>query len=171
MERLALELTVMPQFMPPKGGNVLLVGNEIFNLHYPFFYLESNVIAIDPLPKNRKTSIRGQFIVDRVVNIPKYLENNFIDLCQFNGVYGWGIDTESELRSSLISIHSVMKGGGILIFGHNLKTHNPLLLGNNAKTVKIFNDAGFDEIESVTLPIYLDNFCIRAVTRRADIKR
>jgi hypothetical protein len=41
-------------------------------------------------------------------------------------MYGWGIDNRDDMIRAAKIIYSLLKPGGILIFGHNIFDHNPL---------------------------------------------
>ncbi|QKF81104.1 hypothetical protein [Halarcobacter ebronensis] len=122
-----LELEIMPKYYPSsKNEKILLIGSMKYNLHYSYFYLNNDVYIIEPNNKEEKCSGRAFFINDYIENIDKYIQNNFIDIIQFNGVYGWGLNESDKLIEAIDKIYNVMNNDAILIFGHNSKTNNPL---------------------------------------------
>lgn len=148
-----LELEIMPYYKIDKDDNILLIGSMPYNFHYSYYYLENKVYIIEPNEKEEKFKGRGTFINDYIENIDTYISNN-ISLCQFNGVYGWGLNESENLKIAVNKIYNILDKNGIVIFGHNSKTHNPLDIED--KYEEFFSI--FSNEENEVLPkIFLEN--------------
>lgn len=120
------ENELMTYYYPDAQGDVLLIGSKLFNYHYSYFYLNKRVFIVDPDKTQKANKGRGYFINDYVQNIEKHLPKESVLICQFNGVYGWGLNKQEELRMTNRIVASLLNENGVLLFGHNSKSHNPI---------------------------------------------
>jgi len=117
------ELNIMPK-NDVNGKLVLLVGSMRYNFHYSFYYLRNKVIVVDKDLNAKKYIGRAEFIHDDVRNIKSYIDDKSISLVQFNGIYGWGINSISALNQAISSVYEVMNSNSTLLFGFNPKSHD-----------------------------------------------
>lgn len=98
---------------------ILSIGVESFTAFYPHLFKDTTLETIDKDPyMTRWGSSDGHKVAD-ANQIAKIWQPNTFDVILFNGVYGWGIDTEEHLRAVLQAIRTVLKPEGFLLFGWN----------------------------------------------------
>ena len=127
--RTYFECRILPYFHHQKRfQNIVLVGIGKFTQHYPeYFNHKRSVYSIDMDIEKTHYAHTKSHIVDSVDNIEQYFEKCVVDLVFMNGVYGWGLNEERKLVVSLEKIRSVMKTGGVLVFGWNeVPKYDPL---------------------------------------------
>ena len=113
-------------FFTCPGEKVLIVGFQIYNLHYPLLYLQSPVTVSEIEPKIKKLVLLGEVLIGKFEEFPTKSRFENFSLIHFNGVYGWGVNTHDQMIRAVKIINSLLKPDGILIFGHNIFNHNPL---------------------------------------------
>jgi hypothetical protein len=147
--RLILEKEVMPGYFPAGGSKVLIVGFQKYNLHYPFFYLGRKVVICEPNLMVRYLKPFWQIFSGRIENMSANGMKEAISLIHFSGVYGWGLDKETDLVRAISIMNSLLAPGGFIIFGYNVSNHNPLKMETEYK--KYFS--GFEEIVDGICPV------------------
>lgn len=147
--RIILEEVIMPAYFPAKNEKVLIVGFQRYNLHYPFFYIRHRVTVCDVNPKAKQLVLAGDSFIGRFEEFPVEKHSGSFALIHFNGMYGWGIDKYEEMIRAAEVIFSLLKPGGVFIFGHNIFDHNPLSM--EARYKEYFSQ--FSEVKNKFFPI------------------
>lgn len=113
---------------------LLSIGTTKYTKHYYQFFALPNIYkTIDNDHEIIKHTKEGYHINDTVLHLDKYFEQASIDVILFNGVYGWGIDHEDELKLAVDKIYNHLKTEGILIFGWNdNQERDPIGIRNKA---------------------------------------
>ena len=148
-----LELEIMPYYKIDTNQKVLLIGSMPYNFHYSYYYIENDVYIIEPNIKEKKFQGRGTFINDYIENTDKYIVSG-VGLCQFNGVYGWGLNDSKYLKIAVNKIYNILNQDAIIIFGHNSRTHNPLLIEDKYEE---FFGVFSNEVNEVVPKTFLEN--------------
>jgi hypothetical protein len=131
----------MPYFKNKKYKNILIVGVDLYTLHYPYF-LSNNKNQIVSIDCDKSKAKYGAVIhlIDKVQNITKFINKETFDFILFNGVYGWGLDNLNEVEECIKGFRYILSTGGIVLFGYNeTKDRDPLIL----KKLNLWSKYGF----------------------------
>jgi hypothetical protein len=136
-------------------GSVLIVGLKGYNAHYPYYYLGANDVSLcDP-------SLDSSLYPSRFERYPVGMQDltidRKVDFIHFSGVYGWGINTEEEMKKTVQKFKDVLSDGGIVLLAHNIKHNNPLNMDETYNNY--FGD--FEELVQDFCPVILEDFLIR----------
>ena len=106
------------------GKRILFIGIEWYNRWIFHKYKAAQWVSIDPFESNRKFGAKdhlvGKFPDD--INIEDNVATFDVVFC--NGVYGWGVNSETGLEYVMQNITSILKPNGICIFGYNTAERN-----------------------------------------------
>ncbi len=160
--RLTFEYELMLNYRPEPGAAVLLVGQEVNQLYYPYFYLDHPVTVIDCKEKRRPYAGRAEFFCRRVQELPELVPAGHFGFAHFNGVYGWGVESAEDLRDAVAALAQALRPGATLLLGHNLCDHNPLGLENRSEE---FFAPAFTELHDSRVPLRLENYQLRVLRR------
>ena len=119
-----------------------------------FFYFKNNITIADIDKKSEKILLRGKAVIGRLEDFPVDEYEGKFSLIHFNGVYGWGIDKKDDMMAAVGVIKKILRPGGFVIFGHNIKNHNPFLMELSYKDY--FSD--LEEIVDRQLPFINEEF-------------
>lgn len=94
---------------------ILDIGLRSYSKHYQTFF--ENYVSVDINP------IRNATITADVTSayFPDIVKSHYIEYgcVLFNGMIGYGINTQHELETSLINFHKVLRNNGLLVVGWN----------------------------------------------------
>jgi hypothetical protein len=104
-----------------RSTRVLFVGCRRYTASYPMILnghgAECWTIDIDPAAA--RWGAKGRHAVMDVREIADHFSSEFFDTVILNGVFGYGVDTESLQNTTLVAIDAVLKRGGLLVLGWN----------------------------------------------------
>jgi len=144
-DRVYLESVVFPYFAESlKPKIVLSVGvdwyTELYNLYFP----ESLYLTIDMNPDRNKYCKNGFHLNDNIENVKI---ENLCDLIIFNGVYGYGVNTQSQYNDTINSLAKLLKPEGVLVFGYNNTPEwNPLSITPDSDFLTLQKTRGPDNL-------------------------
>lgn len=98
---------------------ILSIGVAPYTTFYPRLFPNAAFVTIDRDAECASCGSPRGHVVGDATELGKYWPPATFDTVICNGVYGWGIDTEEQLRRLLASIHTVLAPGGGLLFGWN----------------------------------------------------
>lgn len=118
-DRIVLETIVLPYFAENSAYHrILFVGCQWYTKRYEekFHHKEYWTIEIDP---NLRKYGSSNHIVDSLENLDAHVEHNYFDVIIYNGVFGWGIDTEENAEIAFQQCFQCLRNNGVLVFGWN----------------------------------------------------
>jgi SAM-dependent methyltransferase len=118
-DRYVLEEIILPYFAENLAYHkVLFVGCEWYTKSYEerFKHKEYWTIEIDPKLKKYGSNYH---VVDSLTNLNAHFELNYFDVIVYNGVFGWGIDTQEEAEIAFEQCFQCLRENGVLVFGWN----------------------------------------------------
>ena len=121
-DRIYLEQTLLPTLGAQAFKKVLFIGCECYTRHYGnhFTAAGSDYWTTDIRPEAAPFGAPGKHITCDVKEIDQHFAPDFqADLVIFNGVFGYGINTEADMNCSLLAIRRIMRPQGILLLGWN----------------------------------------------------
>jgi SAM-dependent methyltransferase len=98
---------------------VLWIGVGRFTTYYPCLFPGARLSTIDRDPEVARWGAPHDHRVGSATRLPHFWPAATFDAVLCNGVYGWGLDTEAELRLLLDGIRVVLRPRGFLLFGWN----------------------------------------------------
>jgi hypothetical protein len=145
LARRELEKQIVSKLRPE--GDSLLIGMKSYNYHYACYYsLTGSVTIVEPftamLPPPGATWIRDK-MQDWQVKAGAYALANFV------GVYGWGLNDQSDLNLAAKQISKGLRPGGRLIFAFN-EDRDPLDLVGCEGHKTLFPDIRFEPVVALT---------------------
>jgi hypothetical protein len=122
-DRLILEDTILPHFARTNAVHrVLFVGCSAYTQRYKEFFDSQEYWTIDPKRIKQKYGSE-KHIVDSIVNLGKYVANDYFQVIIINGVIGFGLNRTSDIEQAIDACHAALASGGILLLGWNDTTH------------------------------------------------
>ncbi len=118
-DRTILETVILPYFAEnPAYRSVLFIGCQWYTKHYEeiFKHKEYWTIEIDPTLKKYGSS---NHIIDSIENLDAHFEHSYFDAIIYNGVFGWGIDTQEKAEIAFEQCFQGLQSNGVLVFGWN----------------------------------------------------
>lgn len=115
-----LEREVLP-YLPELGfKRVMFVGTGPYTWHYERIALRAGGewITCDISPAAAVWGARRHLVAD-VQEIDRRFSPGYFDAVILNGVLGFGIKTETELKTAALAMWRVLRPGGLLILGWN----------------------------------------------------
>ncbi|MDC1292422.1 class I SAM-dependent methyltransferase [Amylibacter sp.] len=129
-QRIYFDNYLIPKYVKD-GLNILFIGADWYNKWIFLNYKKTNWITIDTLPGNRKFGAENHIIGNFPEDLEIILHKGKFDIIIFNGVYGWGINSEGALQDSMQKMNALLKLNGLIIFGYNTeKEKNPISRSN-----------------------------------------
>jgi SAM-dependent methyltransferase len=117
-DRRVLERVVFPYFLDSAAYRfVLWVGCEWYTRGYNrLFEFRKDYWTLDIDPGSRRHGAR-RHIVDGLQNLQHHFVPGALDLVLCNGVFGWGLDSRSEVDCALGACHACLRESGVLMIG------------------------------------------------------
>lgn len=110
---------------------LLFIGVEEYTSWYHRLFVPSVFESIDADERKSRFGSPWRHVTASCADLLSHWEREYFDVVVFNGVYGWGVDDRETLERALAQIRSVLKKGGLLVFGFN-RTIDPLgILGQD----------------------------------------
>ena len=97
--------------------NILFIGVAWYNKWIFLKYRKTKWVTIDTSPKNRQFGAKKHIIGNFPQGIETISHKGKFDIIIFNGVYGWGINSEVTLKESMKKMNALLKPNGLIIFG------------------------------------------------------
>jgi SAM-dependent methyltransferase len=116
-DRRVLEQIIFPYFLNDQAcQNILFVGCDWYTKGYTAWFAGKNYWTIEVDPALRKFGA-DQHIVDSLQNVSCHFPRGTLDLIICNGVFGWGLDTPSDVEKAIGACYDALRDGGILVVG------------------------------------------------------
>lgn len=111
----------------PEYQRILFVGCDWYTQHYPSLFKTAEFWTLEHDPDRARYGAPNRHIVDSCERVAKYFEKEFLDCVICNGVYGFGLDSQSAVVQTIAGFHQTLRPVGLLIFGwNNVPEHDPL---------------------------------------------
>ncbi len=119
-DRTFLEQKVFPFFAKKDDvKDVLFAGVDYYTWHYDRYFDQQTFTTIDFNPELAKYGSKGQHTIGSVCELDKFYAANSFDIVFYNGLIGFGLDAEPDVKQALKQAYKVLKPGGIFILGWN----------------------------------------------------
>ncbi len=119
-DRNILESVIFPHILAKYNPKTILdIGREDYQLFYNDFFARQELSTIDMDPEHAEFGMPGHHTVDNAINLKKHYQDNYFDFILMNGVFGWGLDRETDVQKSFNAVFDILKPGGIFILGYN----------------------------------------------------
>lgn len=130
-DRRILEQVILPQVLSACGlRRVLFVGCDWYTKGYEAWFRRRDYATIDLDPAAGRFGAR-RHIVDGLQNIERHFPPASLDLIIVNGVFGWGLDAETDVERAVRGCHRALRIGGLLIIGvDDIEEHRARALEN-----------------------------------------
>jgi hypothetical protein len=117
-DRRVLEEMIFPYFLHDDSyRNILFVGCSWCTRAYNRrFELQKNFSTIDISPWKRRYGAK-QHIVAPLQDLGRHFQAGTLDLIICNGVYGWGLNSRTEIEAAFTDCLGSLREDGILIIG------------------------------------------------------
>lgn len=143
-DRLWLERVLFYHLRREKDPDkVLFIGAAAYTRWYHRLFKKAALESIDVDESVARHGSPTRHVVGSCTELPRYWTQGYFDAVVFNGVYGWGVNGEDELRRTFRGIRHVLRPGGMLVFGYNEEPElDPLhVLDNRARYFSDFDSA------------------------------
>jgi hypothetical protein len=119
--RLWLERHVLPALPPAGFRRILFVGTAPYTWHYERIVAKAGGewVTADIRQANRVWGSAKEHLTARIQDISHYFPRGRFDCVIVNGVFGFGVNTESDIAKSLDETRRVLRSGGVLLIGWN----------------------------------------------------
>lgn len=118
-DRHVLEKTILPYFAARSDcRRILFVGCEWYTKHYEKIFANQEYWTIEIDPQLKEYGAENH-VIDALQNLDSHFELNYFDLIVYNGVFGWGIDTQQAADIAFEKCFQALRPGGTLVFGWN----------------------------------------------------
>lgn len=171
LARAYFEEKIMSSFKPLAGEKVLIIGFHHASIQYSYFYHSYGIepVMVDYYDGCYRNQGIGKSIQTYVQNIDQHFNSELFALIDFNGVYGYGVNSKDDLKITTRKLFNILKPGGHLLFGHNLRGVNPLepSYGNPLKLESTYKEyfSQFDEVTDEVVPKFFENNIYRVFTK------
>ncbi len=119
-DRNILESVIFPNILAEYNPQTILdIGREDYQSFYNEFFVKRELWTMDMDPVRVEYGDPDRHITDNVVNLKTHFKDNYFDFVLMNGVFGWGLDDETDVQKSFNAIYDILKPGGIFILGYN----------------------------------------------------
>jgi hypothetical protein len=137
-DRKVLDKKIIPLFSNNLSiKRVLFVGCDVYTTHYSELFKHCDYYTIEPTKEKAKYGSQ-KHTVGFLQDLKRYFPPAFFDLIICNGVYGWGLDEQSEIEQAFGACYECLQPNGFLLLGWNdLKEHNPISLAE-VEALKLF---------------------------------
>jgi SAM-dependent methyltransferase len=126
--RQCLEGEILP-WMRDRCRSILFVGTASYTWHYETLFHVDQYTTLDISAGAAVWGARHH-IVAPVQELGSHCPPGFFDGVILNGVLGFGIDTEPQMRRTFDELHRALAPGGLLAIGWNTDRHpDPEALG------------------------------------------
>jgi len=126
--RQCLETEILP-WMGDRCRSTLFVGTASYTWHYETLFRADRYTTLDIAAGAAVWGARHH-IVAPVQELSRHRQPGFFDGVILNGVLGFGIDTEQQMRRTFEELHRVLAPCGLLVVGWNTDRHqDPEALG------------------------------------------
>ena len=129
--RLWMENAILPSIGRNAFDTVLFVGCAPYTWHYEkvFRNTSTRYVTTDIDPAMRIWGSEHH-IISSVTEMPSHVPENSVDVVIMNGVFGFGVNCQTDMSKALESLHRILKKpGGILVLGWNVDViGDPMLL-------------------------------------------
>jgi SAM-dependent methyltransferase len=126
--RQCLETEILP-WMRDRCRSILFVGTASYTCHYEALFRADRYTTLDISAGAAVWGARHH-IVAPVQELGRHRPPGFFDGVVLNGVLGFGVDTEQQMRRTFEELHRVLAPGGLLVVGWNTDRHqDPQALG------------------------------------------
>ena len=143
-DRVWLERDLFHQLRRERDPEKLLfVGAAEYTRWYHRLFERGAVETIDIDESVARHGSPTRHVVGSCTDLSAHWPDGYFDAVVFNGVYGWGVDSDDDLRRTLTGIRAVLRPGGLLVFGFNDDEElDPLhVLSNRARYFADFESA------------------------------
>lgn len=118
---------------------ILSIGVGPYTTYYPRLFPKAQFKTIDLDPSAAQWASPGNHTIADATKINDLWQRGTFDLVLFNGVYGWGMNSQKQLTETLDCISILLKPNGFLLFGWNkTPATDPIDIENNLR--EIFSD-------------------------------
>lgn len=118
-DRQVLETVILPYFAAQTDDQrILFVGCQWYTKHYEKFFQGKEYWTIEVDPEAAKYGA-AHHVTDELQNLGNYFQSGYFNVIIYNGVFGWGIDTQAAAEVAFEQCHRCLAEGGILVFGWN----------------------------------------------------
>ena len=119
-DRVVLESIIFPHVLAEYNPRKILdIGREDYQLFYNSFFKNRELHTIDMEPAHAEFGNPGFHTIDNAINLKDHYADNYFDFILMNGVFGWGLDAETDVQKSFKAVYDILKPGGIFILGYN----------------------------------------------------
>lgn len=121
-DRQHLEKVILPVLGRGAFRRILFIGCESFTRNYGrhFEKPSTEYWTTDIRPEAAPFGAAGRHVTCDVKELESHFPQGFAaDLILFNGVFGYGLNTDEDMDAALRAIHRVLLAGGILMLGWN----------------------------------------------------
>jgi hypothetical protein len=126
--RLYMEHEILP-WVRQNCSSVLFVGTAPYTCHYEKGFRAGQYTTIDAHPSTAAWGA-SDHIIAPIQEIARHRPRGHFDCVIMNGVFGFGVDSVSDMRAALLAVHEVLRPGGLLVLGWNTDKHeDPEALG------------------------------------------
>ena len=126
--RQCLETEILP-WIRDRCRSILFVGTASYTWHYETLFRADRYTTLDIAAGAAVWGARDH-IVAPVQELSRHRQPGSFDGVVLNGVLGFGIDTEQQMRRTFEELHRTLAPGGLLIVGWNTDRHkDPEALG------------------------------------------
>lgn len=111
---------------------ILSVGVARYTRFYERLFPGAVFETVDIDPGNAQWGSKQRHYVGGIAELPPQTDGSKYDVVLFNGVYGWGVNSSSDLSASLEAMASMLADDGVMVFGWNcVPSRDPLGLGTD----------------------------------------
>ncbi len=147
-DRKVLEKIIFPNIISDnKLNKISFIGCEWYTKVYNKIFEEKDYHTLDMNPKVKKYGSK-KHIIDSMENIDKYFTDSELDLIICNGVWGWGLNEESQTEKAFLNCYKCLRDGGIFLLGwDDIPEYRPFSL-DKCQSLKLFKPLVFNPLLS-----------------------
>lgn len=156
VDRVMLEEQILPQYAAmPDVQDVLFIGLSKYTSDYYRRIFADKIERYVTMDRDPAAARFGSLkhVVAEIKNLSQELpdDKGAFDLVVFNGVYGWGLNSLSDMEDSLEQIHWALRDDGHLLFGWNdVPARDPAPL-SAVTAFNLFTATGPDKLTNTPL--------------------
>lgn len=118
-DRTILEQTILSYCAKTNAyQRILFVGCQWYTKHYERRFAHKEYWTIELEPQFAKYGARHH-VIDSVTNLSLHFQDLFFDVIVYNGVFGWGINTQEDAEIAFEQCFRCLRSQGLLVFGWN----------------------------------------------------
>jgi SAM-dependent methyltransferase len=129
-DRTVLEGKILPWLSAQSSvRRVLFVGCEWYTYGYKKWFRADTYWTLDHNPRKKLFGSPRRHLIDSMANLAEHFKPESLDLIICNGVFGWGLDTPTDIDAAFSAVQRSLRPGGLFLLGWNdVPNHCPVPL-------------------------------------------